>query len=161
MKVKRSALQKLLFSRGIMTRYTFQEHFENTPVFHPRNGLEIPPREQEKGVDKSYYAGYNTGAHLRECWNGRQARLRCVWQPPCGFESHLSHQNIGHPVRGARYFYARDGTRKAVKKTCRWHVFRPWESPSDLRRIRYGCGSNLSISDVNECCYKRIFRNVI
>jgi len=22
-----------------------------------------------------------------------------------------------------------DGTRKAVKKTCRWHVFRPWESP--------------------------------
>ena len=24
---------------------------------------------------------------------------------------------------------ARGGTRKAVKKTCRWHVFRPWESP--------------------------------
>ena len=22
-----------------------------------------------------------------------------------------------------------NGTRKAVKKTCRWHVFRPWESP--------------------------------
>lgn len=26
-------------------------------------------------------------------------------------------------------FLIRGGTRKAVKKTCRWHVFRPWESP--------------------------------
>ena len=34
-----------------------------------------------------------------------------------------------HPF-GYLLFYCFDGTRKAVKKTCRWHVFRPWESPS-------------------------------
>ena len=26
-------------------------------------------------------------------------------------------------------FWYGSRTRKAVKKTCRWHVFRPWESP--------------------------------
>lgn len=30
---------------------------------------------------------------------------------------------------GPECFYARDGTRKAVKKTCRWQVFWPWKSP--------------------------------
>ena len=31
-----------------------------------------------KPIDKTISAGYNT-LSLRECWNGRQARLRCVW----------------------------------------------------------------------------------
>jgi len=35
-------------------------------------------------------------------------------------------------------FFGARRTRKAVKKTCRWHVFRPWESPSTYRRIRKG-----------------------
>jgi len=26
-------------------------------------------------------------------------------------------------------FFMPYGNRKAVKKTCRWHVFRPWEIP--------------------------------
>ena len=32
------------------------------------------------------------------------------------FESHREHKNIGHPVRGSRYFGARDGTRTHNKK---------------------------------------------
>ena len=45
--------------------------------------------------------------------------------------------------------HERFGARKAVKKTCRWHVFRPWESPLNLRRIRYGCGANSNMFDSN------------
>ena len=80
---------------------------------------------------------------------------------PCGFESHLSHQNSGYPLRGDRNFLFRDGTRKAVKKTCRWHVFRPWESPLNLRRIQYGCGSNSSMSDVKKSWYIALFQKVL
>ena len=36
---------------------------------------------------------------------------------------------------GIRIFDTPGGTRKGVKKTCRWHVFSPWESPSKFRRI--------------------------
>ena len=41
-------------------------------------------------------------------------------------------------TRWVSQFFNAEGTRKAVKKTCRWHVFRPWESPFDLRRIPLG-----------------------
>lgn len=34
-----------------------------------------------------------------------------------------------HSYGGTGIFYARDGTRKAVRKTCRWQVFGPWKSP--------------------------------
>ena len=34
----------------------------------------------------------------------------------------------GHPS-GVLFIYGDNGIRKAVKKTCRWHVFRPWENP--------------------------------
>ena len=66
--------------------------------------------------------------HLRECWNGRQARLRCVWLRRVG-SSPISRTRkdripVGYPV----FSGMGGGTRKAVKKTCRWHVFRPWES---------------------------------
>ena len=33
----------------------------------------------EKVIDKFKGYGYNIKACSRECWNGRQARLRCVW----------------------------------------------------------------------------------
>ena len=58
-----------------------------------------------------------------------------------------------------RYFCLRKrgDSRKAVKKTCQWHVFRPWESPSDSRRIRYGCGWNLNTSDAQKRWYGRTF----
>ena len=67
--------------------------------------------------------------HLRECWNGRQARLRCVWLRRVG-SSPISRTRkdripVGYPV----FSGMGGGTRKTVKKTCRGHVFRPWESP--------------------------------
>ena len=31
---------------------------------------------------------------------------------PCGFESHLSHQKLGYPLRDGPIFIASDGTRK-------------------------------------------------
>ena len=51
-------------------------------------------------VDKYCVHGYNRQAlklHMRECWNGRQARLRCVCPMACEFESHLPH-HIGTQV---------------------------------------------------------------
>ena len=30
-------------------------------------------------IDKRSFSRYNTLVKTRECWNGRQARLRCVW----------------------------------------------------------------------------------
>ena len=46
-----------------------------------------------------------------------------------GFESHYPpHKIKPHPC-GWGFILSDDGIRKAVKKTCRWHVFRPWENP--------------------------------
>ena len=60
---------------------------------------------------------YNTGAHLRECWNGRQARLRCVWSTPCGFESHLSHQKEHHPYGWCSFCFIRVmGLKRPLRK---------------------------------------------
>ena len=36
-------------------------------------------RDSKSPIDFFRQERYNTQAHLRECWNGRQARLRCVW----------------------------------------------------------------------------------
>ena len=47
-----------------------------------------------------------------------------------GFESRHSDQKTGDRISGHRFFNLGDGIRKAVKKTCRWHVFRPWENPA-------------------------------
>ena len=77
-----------------------------------------------------------------------------------GFESHYPPQKNRRYLRISPvfiWFWADNGIRKAVKKTCRWHVFRPWESPWNLRRIWYGCGSNSNISYVLNHCYKRVF----
>ena len=79
--------------------------------------------------------------HLRECWNGRQARLRCVWLRRVG-SSPISRTKKSRYPFGYLDFLCGGGTRKAVKKTCRWHVFRPWESPSGFGRIPEGCGQN-------------------
>ena len=42
-------------------------------------------------------------------------------------------------------FMIRCGNRKAVKKTCRWHVFRPWEIPFVSERSQQGCEMKQSI----------------
>lgn len=59
------------------------------------------------------------------------------------------HQKREHPFGCSLFWYAisRDGARKAVKKTVRWTVFRPWESPgrspteySDVKKEHpFGC----------------------
>ena len=47
-----------------------------------------------------------------------------------GFESPLSHQK-GRAPYGVLFLFGErdDRTRKGVKKTVRWTVFSPWESP--------------------------------
>ena len=82
---------------------------------------------------------------------------------PCGFESHLSHQNSGYPLRGDRNFLCRDGTRKGGTspqtgvKSVQWILLSPWDSPLNLRRIRNGCGSNSNMSDVEKVLVQRTF----
>ena len=66
---------------------------------------------------------------------------------------------LGLPVRAASFFGARRGTRKGGTspqtgaKSVRWTLFSPWESPSDSRRIRYGCGWNLNMSGAEKSWY--------
>ena len=54
-----------------------------------------------------------------------------------GFESHYPpHKKSLRSAEGIFYGVDMDWIRKAVKKTCRGHVFRPWENPKV-----YGGGS--------------------
>jgi len=46
----------------------------------------------------------------------------------------VHHEKTDTPT-GCPFFSSSEGNRKAVKKTCRGHVFRPWEIP-----LAYGCG---------------------
>ena len=47
-----------------------------------------------------------------------------------GFESHYPpHKKETDTEWYPFLFYGVNGIRKAVKKTCRWHIFRPWENP--------------------------------
>ena len=54
---------------------------------------------------------------------------------------------IIHPIKikdtfsGILYFYSLNGNRKAVKKTCRWHVFRPWENPGVSMKDKLSAGA--------------------
>ena len=57
-----------------------------------------------------------------------------------GFESHYPPHKITPSAKRRELFYGDNGIRKAVKKTCRWHVFRPWENPFLSERIPLGCG---------------------
>ena len=45
------------------------------------------------------------------------------------------------------------------------HFFSPWESPSNSRRIRYGCGLHLNVSDTEKvlilCTFsKKFYKNI-
>ena len=84
---------------------------------------------------------------------------------PWGFESPLSHQKTEIPIRVSQLFYAREGTRKAggsvsSVKTVLWTVFSPWESPSDLRRIPEGCGSNWNLYEAQKRWNAALFQKV-
>ena len=82
---------------------------------------------------------------------------------PCGFESHLSHQNIGYPFTGWPIFlYSRwDSKARAERsegiKQSRGLFYRAWESPLNLRRIRNGCGSNSNMSGAEKVLVQRTF----
>ena len=43
------------------------------------------------------------------------------------------------------------------KKVSGGHFFSPWESPSNSRRIRYGCGWNLNVPDTEKVLVSRAF----
>ena len=47
----------------------------------------------------------NRMIYMRECWNGRQARLRCVCPMACEFESHLPHQEKAHCQGNALFLH--------------------------------------------------------
>ena len=53
-----------------------------------------------------------------------------------GFESHYPPHKKDTLV--GVFFYGDHGIRKAVKKTCRGHVFRPWANPSKTHGTPYG-----------------------
>ena len=53
-----------------------------------------------------------------------------------GFESLLAYQKSAAP-RGGAFLVCRKGLEKGVKKTCRWHVFSPRESPPPNHGFRH------------------------
>ena len=58
--------------------------------------LKLFPFNWEKPIDKKSSGVYNTLALARVLeWQTSTFEVRVV--SPCGFESHLSHQNIGYP----------------------------------------------------------------
>ena len=82
---------------------------------------------------------------------------------PCGFESHLSHQKSGYPIRGDRNFLclrwdskARPERSEGIKQSGGL-FYRAWGSPSNSRRIRYGCGLNLNMSDAEKALVRAHF----
>ena len=85
------------------------------------------------------------GANSRKCTPPRFKMHPGVRILP--FQSLFPNISESHLGFGDIFVCTRDGTRKAVQKTYRRRVFRPWESPSDSKRIRYGCGWNLNMSD--------------
>ena len=58
-----------------------------------------------------------------------------------GFESHYPPHKNKALLTECLVFMEWIGTRKGVKKTCRWHVFSPWESPRLPERGPLGPGA--------------------
>ena len=97
--------------------------------------------------------------HLRECWNGRQARLRCVWLRRVG-SSPISRTRKSPEPMARGFFWCEGRTRKGGrakrgKKVSGGHFFSPWESPrksndgsqrTGRRFPAIGTSSNRSIS---------------
>ena len=51
-----------------------------------------------------------------------------------------------HPFGCLSFFMVCAGIERPLKKTCRWHVFRPWEIPLIFGRIPQGCGQKSEIT---------------
>ena len=67
----------------------------------------------------------------RACASGSMDRASDSGSEGWGFESLLAYQKSAAP-RGGAFLVCRKGLEKGVKKTCRWHVFSPRESPSPI-----------------------------
>ena len=78
---------------------------------------------------------------------------------PCGFESHLSHQISPNPIWDLEIFlFAREmGLERPLRKHAGGMFFRPWESPSKSRCIRYGCRWILNMSDFEKVLVRAHF----
>ncbi len=68
-------------------------------------------KKKEKSIDKTQTCGYNTQAHSRECWNGRQARLRCVWLCRVGSSPISRTKKREYPSGVLSFFGYKNGTR--------------------------------------------------
>ena len=103
-------------------------------------------------------------------WPSAHDWKSCI--PQKGIEgSNPSFSAIKNPSPfGWGIFYGGEGDRiwKAVKKTCRWHVFRPWENPWTCERTHTGCGrvsicvsvfSNLLV-EIVYCKWYTIFESI-
>ena len=51
--------------------------------------------------------------------------------------------------------------RREGKKVSGGHFLSSWASPSNSRRIRYGCGMNLDMHNVEICWYSCTFQKVL
>ena len=67
----------------------------------------------------------------RACASGSMDRASDSGSEGWGFESLLAYQKSAAP-RGGAFLVRQKGLEKGVKKTCRWHVFSPRESPSPI-----------------------------
>ena len=67
----------------------------------------------------------------RACASGSMDRASDSGSEGWGFESLLAYQKSAAP-RGGAFLVHLKGLEKGVKKTCRWHVFSPRESPSPI-----------------------------
>ncbi len=82
----------------------------------------------------------------RACASGSMDRASDSGSEGWGFESLLAYQKSAAP-RGGAFLVRQKGLEKGVKKTCRWHVFSPRESPSPISDASHqGCGWNRSHS---------------
>ena len=80
----------------------------------------------------------------RACASGSMDRASDSGSEGWGFESLLAYQKSAAPWGGAFLVHLK-GLEKGVKKTCRWHVFSPRESPSPISDASHqGCGWNRS-----------------
>ena len=67
----------------------------------------------------------------RACASGSMDRASDSGSEGWGFESLLAYQKSA-ALRGGAFLVHLKGLEKGVKKTCRWHVFSPRESPSPI-----------------------------
>ena len=100
----------------------------------------------------------------RECWNGRQARLRCVWLCRVGSSPISRTKYLQIPFGIWRYFCLRERwdskgrpDRREGKKVSGGHFLSSWESPSKSRCIQYGCRWILNMSDFEKVLVRAHF----